>query len=364
MEHIKSHRSNECTTCSFIPKTNSVIDNHTRNPHKEESNDMNKEHREFKCPQCELDFTSQTSLSVHLSTHNKNNCGTCGTNFWTAQHLEEHLEKQHGAELILCAEDKVDRQTKIDTHIEKMHDGKNCYQCEKCDIVFVDKVELDKHTRNEHILKSMSKSRQYNCKDCAFQGVNRIDLRKHTKSTKHQPIENKEECYTCKQEFNSYWNLMNHRKAEHPSNKICRYFRTDECVFNEETCWYKHSKKANEVITEIHDCQMCGKAFNDKGSARNHMKKEHENKVPLCNKYVNDECIRNDSSCWFIHRKKVIDDKNVVDMEVSEEEKQNDLVFCEDMQEKPPDRIEKFMKMVLNLSEQVQNLQKMAKTSQ
>ena len=157
---------------------------------------------------------------------------------------------------------------------------------------------------------------------------------------------------------------MNHRKTDHPSTKTCRYFRTDECVFDEETCWYRHFEQVNEVITQIHDCQVCGKTFDKKGSVMHHMKKEHVKKVPLCSKYVNNKCIRDDSSCWFIHGKEVSDDIKVVDMEVVEEKKPNDLFFCEIIQEKPPEQMERLIKMVFNLSEQVQSLQKMAKTSQ
>jgi hypothetical protein len=40
-------------------------------------------------------------------------------------------------------------------------------------------------------------------------------------STQHNPSECKEKCCTCKVEFESYFHLMNHRKKEHTSNKVC-----------------------------------------------------------------------------------------------------------------------------------------------
>ena len=61
------------------------------------------------------------------------------------------------------------------------------------------------------------------------------------KSTGHKPSEKIETCYNCQAEFSSYRQLMNHRKLEHPSRKICRYFLKQECVFDDETCWYVHN---------------------------------------------------------------------------------------------------------------------------
>ena len=64
--------------------------------------------------------------------------------------------------------------------------------------------------------------------------------------TQHKPCEYKENCYTCGKEFKSYFYLMTHRREEHPSNKTCRYFLTNSCLFSEKECWFKHKNKAEE----------------------------------------------------------------------------------------------------------------------
>ena len=87
---------------------------------------------------------------------------------------------------------------------------------------------------------------QYNCKDCAFQGDSWSSLKKHIQSLRHNPSDFSEKCFTCKIEFNSYWTLMNHRREEHPSKKICRYYLKQECLFSSKKCWYKHEEKNSE----------------------------------------------------------------------------------------------------------------------
>ena len=68
------------------------------------------------------------------------------------------------------------------------------------------------------------KTPQYNCKTCEVQGDNSLVLKQHIQRTEHVPNEHDEKCYTCKKVFQGYFQLMNHRKLEHPSTKQCRYF--------------------------------------------------------------------------------------------------------------------------------------------
>ena len=79
---------------------------------------------------------------------------------------------------------------------------------------------------------------------------------------------------------------MNHRKREHPSNKICRHFRVDVCDFDAETCWYKHEDKNKSVPQELSfECKECGYKFSQKASHMKHVKTEHTKSVSICRKY-------------------------------------------------------------------------------
>ena len=110
------------------------------------------------------------------------------------------------------------------------------------------------HLKNNHKEDEPKVTKQYNCNDCSFQGENSLELKRHIQRTMHTPCEYMEECFTCSKEFSSYWLLMNHRKADHPSVKKCRYFLNGECKFNAETCWYKHEVNLKpEERKEVYD---------------------------------------------------------------------------------------------------------------
>ena len=97
---------------------------------------------------------------------------------------------------------------------------------------------------------------------------------------------------------------MNHRKLEHPSNKRCRHFRKGECIFDSETCWYRHGTR-EEVNTEEFEsskgCNECGYKSAQKSSMMTHMKKEHSQLVPKCRKFLQGNCELSNEFCCFVH---------------------------------------------------------------
>ena len=97
-------------------------------------------------------------------------------------------------------------------------------------------------------MKTKHTDKEWNCNGCCFQASNTKELINHLKLSGHQPSQDIQNvktkiihCYTCKEEFSSYWNLMNHRRQKHPSNKICRYFQKNECIHG-VNCWYRHDE--------------------------------------------------------------------------------------------------------------------------
>ena len=226
----------------------------------------------------------------------------------------------------------------------------------KCDVEFVTKRELESHMKT-HI---GTLTKQYNCNDCAFQGENGLELKRHIQRTQHVASDYIEECYTCKQKFASYWQLMNHRKIEHPSSKKCRYFQNDQCKFDEETCWYKHeSKKMQEGESHlIFQCNACEKKFLEKSDLMKHKKTEHAEVVSKCRAFDQGNCFVDAKSCWFVHEQKKNEQKESEHMDVDEEI--NEQVFCEGQEKTPPDQMMRIMKMINKLSIQVEKLEKMS----
>ena len=145
----------------------------------------------------------------------------------------------------------------------------------------------------------------------------------HRKITSHQPSQNIKDkkllfneyrqCYTCKLEFEGYWNLMNHRKSAHPSNKKCRFFPDGKCSFGKE-CWYVHAEllmevdesfKSDNVIEDIKlKCNLCRNEFDSKDNLMRHKKVFHEAYVKTCVKLSVGVCTRSNDECWFNHTSK------------------------------------------------------------
>ena len=99
---------------------------------------------------------------------------------------------------------------------------------------------------------------------------------------------------------------MNHRKASHPSNKKCRNFKNNECIFNED-CWYVHEEDlmdVDESFSEVKSagaegkCLICGKTFPSKSDCMKHKKESHASSVRDCELYLKNNCSRIDSACW------------------------------------------------------------------
>ena len=119
------------------------------------------------------------------------------------------------------------------------------------------------HVRDMHIKKH--KSEEWNCDSCSFQASEPSELMNHLKATGHQPSKNIDkkkifkdfkQCYTCRMEFDGFYNLMNHRKLVHPSNKRCKNF-PGSCSFGNE-CWYVH-EEAMEIDQpyDVHGIDSC-----------------------------------------------------------------------------------------------------------
>ena len=194
---------------------------------------------------------------------------------------------------------------------------------------------------------------------------------KHLKLTSHQPSSEIKErralfldykqCYTCKMEFDGFWNLMNHRKSSHPTNKKCRNYPLN-CQFKTE-CWYVHQDDKSEDKSELgvndaklmekFKCNICEFEFDSKHSLMKHKKDSHIATVQRCEGYASGNCIRSENECWFNHVKEKSESQN--------KSRQQD--FCKAQENPfPPDQFRKMMEMVTNLCQKVENVeQKLAK---
>ena len=249
------------------------------------------------------------------------NCGDCPFQGTTDLELSKHVHQAHS------------QQVNKPTHI-------SCWKCKK---EFLSQSQLSRHIKVEHE-EHRNKNLEFNCDDCPYQGSSRSELRKHVKITKHCPSSYIETCYTCKNEFPTYWDLMNHRKKEHPSKRVCRYFKEGTCIFEDEECWWNHFPKNEQSNLEIfsHPCQQCDTFFKTQTELLKHKKIKHSSTSSKCWDFMNGTCELSENSCLFRHEEQ--------SMEV---DYQTEQVFQETKEKKAPDQLDKMMNMINKLRQEI-----------
>ena len=102
-------------------------------------------------------------------------------------------------------------------------------------------------------------------------------------------------------DFDGYYNLMNHRKNVHPSNKKCRKF-PNNCPHGNE-CWYVHSEKesSTQKLSDEFKCEQCDKTISGRRNFMMHKKINHIEIVQPCNLFRSNQCKKNEKTCWFDH---------------------------------------------------------------
>ena len=239
-----------------------------------------------------------------------------------------------------------------------MNQHKLIYACDECDLEVMTPAELNVHKKSQH------GSKEWNCNNCSFQASGSSELRNHLKLTGHQPTPDIQDskskishCYTCKEEYSSYWNLMNHRKQRHPSNRTCKYFLSNQCVHG-VNCWYRHDEpmetdpKVDKPAPSSpkYKCNACDKTFDNLLELRTHRKSVHS----VCNRFLEGTCPRSNNDCWYEHKTKE------TYSETSPKKEFNESVFqFPPLNPVPPENMQTIMKtlnMVLRKMEMMEEM--------
>ena len=145
---------------------------------------------------------------------------------------------------------------------------------------------------------------------------------------------------------------MNHRKSEHPTNKVCRYFLLSQCKFDENVCWYSHEDKPKSQSENA--CNECDENFTKKNDLMKHKKMTHKKNVQRCRKYLQGNCSFEEAACWYSHE--VIAKKEA--FEKNEETEKVQEGFHEAKKRTPPDHMENIYSIITQLSNQVAQMMK------
>ena len=160
-------------------------------------------------------------------------------------------------------------------------------------------------------------------------------------------------------EFDGYFNLMNHRKLLHPSNKKCRNF-PDSCNFGNQ-CWYVHEEKM-DIDPPIHKqddvsgftCNLCDQTFREKANFMKHKKDKHTGSNRPCEKFANGQCDRTADVCWYVHSTNQTKQDTKTKDNISREQ-----VFRQvPVDTLPPDQMSRMFWMVSNLCRKVEGMEK------
>ena len=195
---------------------------------------------------------------------------------------------------------------------------------------------------------------------------------KHLKVSGHQPsksvsdkrkvFEDYKQCYTCKMDFDGFYNLMNHRKSVHPSNKPCRNFLNGTCAHGSE-CWYVHGQRVedNDMLDKF-KCNVCEREYKGRDNFMKHRKQQHPDHVPSCEKFRTNRCERNNNECWYEHNNS--ENRNAENSSWAKivtntgSTKPANSGFHEDQSNFPPDQMKMMLEMVRNLYSKMENMEK------
>ena len=183
MESVHYGQSFDCCVCGEIFTRKDNLHRHHNARHGGENFGS-----EFKCHDCNKQFSRQGTLKKHIETvHLK--CEYCGKHFVKKINLQVHIQGAHGI------------------------DANEYSKCEVCDKKFADEENYRKH--NEHIKT---------CKFCPerFCSNRAIDAHLNSKHTSFH-------CEFCGQEFSKRSNLSRHLRMRTSKPKTCKVCESVFC---------------------------------------------------------------------------------------------------------------------------------------
>ena len=242
----------------------------------------------FYCDICQKKFTTKRAKELHQkSIHDKIKdieCWYCDKAFTQSSNLATHVKKYHFSEVgddqyqFRCPECNKDFSSKghLKRHLENVHEKKKKIFCEICQKGFSTKADADRHLRTVH-----EKLRNFKCEFCknrAFKTNALLNLHVKTVHEGLKPFE----CQTCNKTFSQKGNLNTHIARYHETNndKIPELLTAFQSELEEKTA--KNTEEEDEVpSTEINNskknfqCLFCNKFFRHKVNLKTHLKKYH-----------------------------------------------------------------------------------------
>ena len=263
-----------CANCSkcFITKNELEVHKKTVHTNDEQNN----------CKNCARSFKTKSELSKHMATHTnvQYDCNQCTKKFETKHDLTNHISI-HTDEQLICKScgEVFKTQSKFSKHIET-HTQDGDWNCDECSYQTNSYKDLDRHKVYHGKPKDDNNLGSKNCNFCNQKFNTDNELQEHKQRHKtfkpcrnipdcefgmnclynHNTYDkNKSLCYECGNEFNTFNELMFHRKSKH-TMRACENFMQNRCRFSSERCWFNHNDSSANIDknqTEQHEKISC-----------------------------------------------------------------------------------------------------------
>ncbi|XP_075976572.1 uncharacterized protein LOC142976881 [Anticarsia gemmatalis] len=279
-KHLAKHSKDQtCGLCNQHFESNSLLLDHVLIEHASSKVKVENEAQEtmLQCPDCDLTFSKQRSLSMHMRRHkNKNNkkefiCDTCGKVFSMKHQLKRHVVLHSEEKPYSCSKcsKSYARKDQLLNHMHTHKDSKP-YECTYCKKGFTQLCSLKDHVR------SHTGETPYLCSECGKGFSNSSNLRQHMmRHTGLKPYA----CNMCPKTFCTKGQMTSHmatHSGEHP-------FKCEACgaAFTKQNSLKKHS--FIHLGIRPFACDTCNMRFTCKDHLKRHYRIHTGEKPYRCN---------------------------------------------------------------------------------
>lgn len=326
--HMKTHSQNEelfqCQKCDAAFRQACDLKKHER---------LHDGVRPYSCNECDASFTQLSALNRHAKIHTDEkgfSCGDCGKRFIQSSSLKRHENCHKQTKTFMCkfCETMFSEKHHLDSHVNSMHrdeadhkpeefacevcskvffrysnywthkkghdkDTRNAYKCEKCNVTFSTKSNLNRHCNFKHEkVPNSDVEKPYPCNVCDERFSRNVSLKLHMRFhdtsdvhrcnvcpktftakiwlRKHLALHtnNGLQCEQCLRIFRSHFRLNLHRRqmggkcvgpvaiTEH-RKYACKYCNAKLSL---RTRLAKHVRKAHPEV-QAFLCDVCEKGF-------------------------------------------------------------------------------------------------------
>ncbi|CAL8148681.1 unnamed protein product [Orchesella dallaii] len=266
----------DCIMCDATLNCTAALNIHLRRHTRE---------KPFECPTCSKEFTTVTNLTSHMLIHQlkRFSCQECSFSFRNNSDLNIHIRIVHRKErrypCNICDASFGDSYTlgfRILSHLNEKP-----YLCSECGKRFSSKQGRDFHLRSHN-----TNRQKYNCTQCSKVFLNAVNLKRHTLRQHASPQDKEFVCIFCEgrsKGFGCVAEFEYHMRTAHIREKIyfCSLCGEEFDSFQQRKY---HSSRTHPELTKTYCCKECGMEFVWQSSLANHTRFVHLRKETFeCN---------------------------------------------------------------------------------